>query len=163
MKTQLSLEGALTDLRYDWVALVAKLSTTPTPDQIQLMLHRLKDFISFVRAQIEQETDAWIIEFQSSLADLANTVKAKAEATRPGSLQVTVPNAKEFDGGAKAILDHMEERAVNGTQCLFAAIPPGVHEVLVRGKKADRSFEIATVVKIGSDSLTSLNLVVPVS
>jgi hypothetical protein len=164
MKTQLALEGALTDLRYDWIALVAKLpNQQATADQVQLMLQRLKDFVKFVRAQVEQETDAWVLEFQSNLADLAHTVKSKAEAVRPGSLQVTVSNAQDFDGGIKAILDHADERSIEGAQCLFSAIPPGAHEILVRGKKADRTFETATVVKIGPDSLASLNLAVPVS
>jgi hypothetical protein len=164
MKTQLALEGALTDLRYDWVVLVAKLpNLQPTPDQVQLMLQRLKDFVKSVRAEVEQETDAWVLEFQSNLADLANVVKSRAEATKPGSLQVTVSNAKDFDGGIKAILDHTDERNIEGTQCLFSAIPPGAHEILLRGKRAEKIFETATVVRIGPDSLASLSLAVPVS
>jgi len=164
MKTQLALEGALTDLRYDWVVLASKLSNQqPTTDQCQLMLQRLKDFVAFVRAQVEQETDAWVLEFQSNLVDLANTVKSRVDAVKPGSLQVTVSNAKEFDGGIKAILDHADERNVEGAQCLFSAVPPGAHEVLVRAKKADKTFEIATVVKIGPDSLASLSLAMPLA
>lgn len=39
MKTQMALEGALTDLRYDWIALVSKVAPQqPTGDQIQGML-----------------------------------------------------------------------------------------------------------------------------
>jgi hypothetical protein len=164
MKTQLALEGALTELRYDWAALVAKLSVPqPTAEQIQIMLQRLKDFVVFVRTQVEQETDAWVLEFQSNLADLANTVRSKEEARKPGSLQVTVPNAMEFDGGIKALLDHADERSIQGTQCLFSTVPPGPHEVLLRAKKGEKMFEAATVVKIGPDSLASVSLGVPIS
>lgn len=162
MKTQLALERALSDLRYDWIVLVATLpGHEPTADQIQVMVHRLKDFVTFVRAQIEQETDAWVLEFQSNLADLASAVKSKAEVSKPGSLQVTVSNANDFDPGIKAYLDQATEKVIQGTQCLFSVIPPGTHEVLVRGKRADRTYETASVVKIASDSLASVSLTLP--
>jgi hypothetical protein len=162
MKTQLVLESALSDLRYDWIALVARLAgQQPSADQIQLMLQRLKDFVAFVRGQVEQETDAWVLEFQSNLSDLASTVKSRAESGKPGSLQLTVSNARDFEGGIKAFLDHTDERTVKGSQCLFPAIPPGVHEVLVRGTKGETAFEAATVVKIAPDSLASLSVSVP--
>jgi hypothetical protein len=164
MKTQLALERALSDLHYDWMGLVAKLADQqPTSDQIQVMVQRLKDFVVLVRAQIEQETDAWVLEFQSNLADLASAVKSKTELTKPGSLQITVSNAKDFDGGIKAYLDRAEERMGEGTQCLFSAVPPGAHEVLVRGKRGDRTYETASVVKVVPDSLASLSLVLPLS
>lgn len=162
MKTQLGLERALSDLRYDWVTLLAKLEDKePTPDQIQLMLLRLKDFVLFVRGQIEQETDAWVLEFQSNLADFANTVKSKTELSKPGSLQVTVSNAKDFDAGIKVRLDNAEEQLIVGTQCLFRAVTPGPHEVLVRGTQNGKTFEISSLVKIVPDSLLPLSVTLP--
>jgi SMODS and SLOG-associating 2TM effector domain 2 len=162
MKTQLILEGAITNLRYDWIALLARVSNgSPTSDEIQTMLQKLKEFVTFVRTQIQLETDAWILEFQANLVDLSNTVKSRAEVTKPGSLQVTVPNAKEFDGGARALLDHSDERTIEGTQCLFTSVPPGSHEILVRGKKGGKPFEIASVVRVTPDSLVSINLTLP--
>lgn len=164
MKTQLALERALSALRYDWIALVAKVAgQEPSSDQIQVMLQRLKDFVVLVRGQVEQETDAWVLEFQSNLADLANAVKSKSEVTKPGSLQVAISNAKDFDAGIKAYLDHAEERVIEGTQCLFSAVPPGTHEVLVRGKRGDRVYETASVIKVTPDSLASLSIVLPLS
>jgi hypothetical protein len=162
MKTQLVLESALTSLRYDWIALIARVANQqPTGDQIQAMLQKLKEFAMFVRSQVEQETEAWVLEFQTNLADLASTVKTRAEATKPGSLQITVTNAKEFDAGIKALLDHTEERAIEGASCLFTSVSPGSHEILVRGRKGSQVFEAAAVAKVVSDSLVSLNVALP--
>jgi hypothetical protein len=162
MKTQMTLEGALTDLRYDWIALVAKVAgEQPTRDEIQGMLQKMKDFVVLVRAQVQQETDAWVIEFQASLSDLTNTVKAQRDAQKPGSAQITVPNAKDFDGGVKAQLDQLEERTIEGTQCLFGSVPPGTHEILVIGKKGDQTFKAATVLKVAADSLASVSIALP--
>src|ERR1035438_1700782 len=155
MKTQMALEGALTDLRYDWIVLASKAAAEPTGDQIQGMLQKMKDFIVLIRTQVQQETDAWALEFQSNLADLTNAVKAQRDAQKPGSAHVTVSNAKDFDGGVKVRLDQSEERTVEGGQCLFASVAPGPHEILVVGKKGDQSFKAATVVKVAPDSLVS--------
>jgi hypothetical protein len=163
MKTQMALEGALTDLRYDWIALLSKVATQqPTGDQIQGMLQKMKDFVVLVRTQVQQETDAWVLEFQANLADLTNTVKAQRDAQKPGSAQVTVSNAKDFDGGVKVQLDQSEDRTIEGTQCLFASVAPGTHEILVIGKKGDQVFKAATVVKVPADSLASVSVALPV-
>jgi SMODS and SLOG-associating 2TM effector domain 2 len=163
MKTQMALEGALTDLRYDWIALLSKVATQqPTGDQIQGMLQKMKDFVVLVRTQVQQETDAWVLEFQANLADLTNTVKAQRDAQKPGSAQVTVSNAKDFDGGVKVQLDQSEDRTIEGTQCLFASVAPGTHEILVIGKKGDQVFKAATVVKVAADSLASVSVALPV-
>ena len=162
MKTQMALEGALTDLRYDWIALVSKVAPQqPTGDQIQGMLQKMKDFVVLVRTQVQQETDAWVLEFQANLADLTNTVKAQRDAQKPGSAQVTVSNAKDFDGGVKVQLDQSEDRTIEGTQCLFASVAPGTHEILVIGKKGDQVFKAATVVKVAADSLASVSVTLP--
>jgi hypothetical protein len=163
MKTQMALEGALTDLRYDWIVLVSKAAPQqPTGEQIQGMIQKMKDFVVLVRTQVQQETDAWVLEFQSNLADLANTVKAQRDAQKPGSAQITVSNAKDFDGGIKVQLDQSEERTIEGTQCLFPSVAPGTHEILVIGKKGDHSFKAATVLRVAADSLASVSIAVPV-
>jgi hypothetical protein len=164
MKTQMALEGALTDLHYDWIALVSKVpNQQPTGDQVQGMLQKMKDFVVLVRTQVQQETDAWVLEFQSNLADLTNTVKAQRDAQKPGGVQVTVPNAKDFDGGVKVQMDHSDERTIVGTQCVFGSVPPGTHEILVTGNKGGQPFTASSVVKVAPDFVASASVVLPTS
>ena len=164
MKTQLVLEAALTDLRYDWFALLAKVEKQqPTPEQVQAMLQKMKEFVVLVHAQIQEETDAWVLEFQASLADLTNTVRAQRDAQKAGSVQVIVPNTKDFDGGVKVQLDHSEDRTMEGTQCLFASVLPGAHEILITGKKANQTFRATNVVKVVPDSMASVSILLATS
>src|SRR5271157_1930311 len=156
IKTQLILEGALTELRYDWLAFFAKLSgDAPTQEEIQTLIQRLKAFVVFVNAQVQQETEVWVLEFQSSLADLEKAAKVGATAGKPGSLQVTVPNAAEFDGGVTASLNGMETKRVDGTHCLFFSVMPGQHQVLIQGRKASKTFEASEFVRVAPDSMAT--------
>lgn len=146
IKTQLALERALADLRYDWVILTAKVTNQqPNADQVQAIVQKLKEFVDFVRTQIEQETEAWVVEFQASLSDLTASLKAQTEATKPGTLQVTVTNADKFEK-ITALLDQVKELTLQGNQCLFPSVAPGVHGVTVRGIAKDGKESIGTAV-----------------
>lgn len=164
IKTQLTLESALAELRYDWLALFAKLSgDVLTQEQIQTLIQRLKAFVVLVHAQVQQETEAWVFEFQSNLADLEKAAKVGAEAAKPGSLQVTVPNAAEFDGGVTATLNGIEVKKVDGTRCLFLSVMPGQHQVLIKGTKAGKTLDASEIVKITPDSMAAVTVALPTS
>ena len=123
----------------------------------------MKEFVNLVPTQIQQETDAWVLEFQASLADLTNAVRAERDAQKAGSVHVIVPNTKEFDGGVKVQLDHSEDRIMEGTQCLFASVSPGAHEILITGKKANQTFRATNVVKVVPDSMASVSILLATS
>jgi hypothetical protein len=162
IKTQITLERALTEFRCDWVMLLSKLpAQSPPPDQILLLLQRVKDFSSLVYAQVQQETEAWILEFQSNLAELDKTARAQAEARKPGSIEVVVANAADFDGGVLALLDGAEEKKIVGGKGLFAVVTPGPHEVRVRGTKAGKTFEANEVIKVAPDAVAPATLTIP--
>ena len=164
LKTQMDLERGLSDLRYDWTALVSKVQTqSPSAEQIQVMLQKLKDFVDFVHAQIQQETEAWVLEFQASLSDLMTSVKAQSDATKPGSLQVTVKNAEQFDS-VSVNLDQLTEMPVQGGQCFFPSVATGSHAVSARATKAGIDpVVVSDVVKVsaGSSATLVLTLIVP--
>tara|TARA_R110002074_G_scaffold311312_1_gene482114 strand:+ start:661 stop:1191 length:531 start_codon:yes stop_codon:yes gene_type:complete len=73
----------------------------------QLIIQKLKEFISAVDPQVEQETLAWISEFQMSLSDIERMVKNQQEATKHGAIDVTVTNGMETEKGFNVTLDGM--------------------------------------------------------
>ena len=161
IKTQLALERGLSDLRYDWAALASKVANQqPSADQIQAMVQKLKEFVDFVHTQIEQETEAWIVEFQSGLAELTASLKTQTEAAKPGTVEVTVANADKFEK-VRALLDHMNELPLQGNQCLFPSVSPGVHAVTVRGTKDGKEFTGADVVKVAAGVLATVSISIP--
>ncbi|MGH9396694.1 MAG: SLATT domain-containing protein [Terriglobia bacterium] len=159
IKTQLALEAGLDQLRLDWMSLIAKVQgNKPTPDQIQVLLKRLQIFVQFVDAQVQQETNAWILEFQTNLAELAKAAQVRADAQKPGQVLVTVSNAKDLDPAFTASLDGIETKQADGGQCMFFDVPPGDHRVLVTGAKAGQPYQDSQIVSVPPGGKSSISL-----
>ncbi|HEX5482807.1 MAG TPA: SLATT domain-containing protein [Terriglobia bacterium] len=164
IKTQLALEAALHQLQLDWVALLLKIqASSPAPDQIQAAVRRLLTFVQYMDAQIQQETDAWVLEFQANLAELAKAAQVRAEAQKPGQILVTVTNAAEFDDAPAVTLDGTETKQVESGQCNFLFVPPGDHQIQVIASKAGKPFRASQTpnVSAGGTSRLSLTLTPP--
>lgn len=162
IQTQLALEGALDELQYDWVALLAKIQgQNPATDQCQSMIQRLRSFIVLVNSKTQQETEEWVMEFQANLADLEKAAKARAQEQKPGRVEVTVTNVQSFEPGVTASLDGMEARALEGTSSIFGSVTPGPHIVLVKGKKGDKTLQASEIIRVQPDSAASVSLTLP--
>jgi hypothetical protein len=161
IQTQLVLEGALDELQYDWVALLAKHGVTPASEQVQAMIQRLRTFITFVNGQTQQETQAWIMEFQTNLADLEKSAKLRAQEQKPGKVEVTVSNALDFDPGVTASMDGMEGRPVEGKSCVFGNVTPGPHIVMVKAAKSGTTRQTSEIIRVQPDSVTPVSVTLP--
>ena len=162
IQTEMALQSALDELHYDWVALLAKIQgQSPTAEQVQAMIQRLRGFIVAVNAQTQKETEAWVLEFQTNLADLEKAAKARAQEQKPGRVEVTVTNAQSFEGGVTASLDGMDARTVEGTSAVFGSVAPGPHIVLVKGTKADKTLQASEIIRVQPDSAASLTMTLP--
>lgn len=96
VKTDLLLRTALEEFELDWqLARIAWTSPHPTAEQATQMLTRAKEFAGKINTIVSEETNVWITEFQASLAQLGESVKA-AEA------RVAADTAKR-DEAAKAV------------------------------------------------------------
>lgn len=91
IKTQLALEEARTELNYDWQLLMVRYAnaTRLGNDMLAMqMVRRLRDFAREVHTEVRHETEAWVTEFQSNLAELEKFSKAQAEERRPGKQEM---------------------------------------------------------------------------
>jgi hypothetical protein len=163
IQTQLALEGSLDELQYDWVAFQARIQgANPASEQVQAMIQRLRSFIVFSNGQTQQETQAWVMEFQSNLADLEKAAKVRAQEQKPGTLEVTVSNALDFDPGLVASLDGMERRTLEGKSCVFANVTPGGHIIVVRGAKSGKDVQASEIIRVQPDAVASASLALPI-
>src|SRR5690606_33827087 len=72
----LVLERLLSEFRLEWAMMRAKFGgRSPSPEQVQLMLQSIKEFLLRVDGEVEKETQEWIAEFQSSLAEIERTAR----------------------------------------------------------------------------------------
>jgi hypothetical protein len=91
--TALVIERSVDEFRLDWTRSMAALQgSQPTAEQLDKLFHLCRQFAVGVRAQVEQETRAWVLEFQSSLSELERQLKSRAEDAK-------IPTGKGAPGG----------------------------------------------------------------
>jgi len=78
--TALVIERSVDEFRLDWARSMAVLQGgQPTTEQLDKLFYLCRQFAVGVHAQVEQETNAWVLEFQSSLSQLEKELKSRAE------------------------------------------------------------------------------------
>ncbi|MDY6992685.1 MAG: SLATT domain-containing protein, partial [Pseudomonadota bacterium] len=83
MLTQLSLQKALAEFQLGWMLLWADIDKQqPTPEQRKKILQYLIDFQAKLFTEINQETQTWMIEFQSNLIQLERSTRTQAQLQR---------------------------------------------------------------------------------
>jgi hypothetical protein len=144
VKTDLLLRTALEEFELDWqLARLAWTSTHPTAEQATQMLTRCKEFAAKINTIVSEETNVWITEFQASLAQLGESVKAaearvaadavkREEAAKAtGALNVSV----KHDGAVFAgkimlrVNNEQEGRVYLGPTVALIGLPAGPNKV----------------------------------
>jgi hypothetical protein len=163
LTTKMTLERSLSEFRLDWAMMVAKLGENPpTPDQVQLMLQRLKEFLLVIDTHVEQETQAWVSEFKTNIAEIEKTAKTQGEATRPGAIDITVTNGMDTEDGFTVALDGMEVKKVRGTKYQIGYVPPGPHMIAVSGVIKGESLDASELVNVAPGAIANATLALPV-
>ncbi len=79
----LAIERSLEEFRMEWTRGIAKLrGAPPTPSQLDQLLLTCATFSLAIRGQVEQETNAWVVEFRNNLSQLEEDLHAKAAEIR---------------------------------------------------------------------------------
>lgn len=153
--TQLSLEKALKEFQYDWIILYAQQANIST------LLQRIKDFSLQVESLVRQETDAWVLEFQSNVAELEKVLKTEVETRKPGNIKITVTNAADFDAVAIKLNDNPVKELIGITEGLIDTVPPKRYEVTAIGKKGNKESKGSKVIEVQPNSMTSVEITLP--
>lgn len=163
ISTKMTLEKELSEFRFDWAMMIAKFGhQSPTLDQVQLMIQRLKEFLVVVNSSVEQETNTWISEFKSSLADIEKTAKAQGEASKPGAIAVTVTNGMETDEGFTVALDGMDVKTIRGTKYQIGYVSPGTHKIGIRGTINKEELDASELITVSPGETAAVTLALPV-
>jgi hypothetical protein len=81
--TAMAIEKSLEEYRMEWARNIAKLrSTSPNDQQLDQLIQTCETFSLAIKSQVEQETKAWVTEFQSNLAQLEKDLQAKADEVK---------------------------------------------------------------------------------
>jgi hypothetical protein len=84
--TALAIEKSLDEYRLEWTQHMAKArGITPTAEQVEELIQTSAKFSLAIKSQVEQETKAWVTEFQSNLTQLEKDLQARADEAKAKS------------------------------------------------------------------------------
>ncbi len=169
--TAFAIEKSLEEFKFNWAALTANIpDEAPTAEQTQQLIETCKQFSLAVKGQVEQETKAWVEEFQSNLAQLEKELKekaetaksesrAQAEAVKPGGISITVTNGAVTDHGFSVELDGEQvDKDVVGNTAELLPVSPGMHRLVVFGTLAGETARASDIVKVAPGDVTKISL-----
>jgi len=158
--TQLSMEKALKEFQYDWPLLLEQQKGQPQINTL-ILLQRVKEFSLQLDTLVRQETDTWVIEFQSNISELEKTLKAEIETKKTGSIKVTVDNSRNFDKVEIQLNDSHMKDLIGVTEGLLDAVPPGRYEITAIGVKGDNKVMESKVVEVQAGLMAMMQLTLP--
>jgi hypothetical protein len=158
-----AIEKAREAFRLDWTTLSRKLvlvqSGTPEhADATDRMIQRVRSVILEVKDHSEKETQAWILEFQTNLAQFEKDLKSQMEAGRPGGIDVEVTDGNKADTPIEISLDGMIADLFSGTAGSIGYVAPGLHRVTARAQKANRDYSASTLVNVGGRQICQVKI-----
>jgi len=110
---------------------------------------------------VKQETDSWVAEFQSNLAELEKGLKSSVESQKAGRIKVSVANATDFEAVSVLLNDNTVKELAGASEALIDSVPPRAYEVRAVGTKDNRSYNACKVVDVLPDRVAAVELVLP--
>ena len=160
IKAELAIQHLLEQFQLDWQAELATGEAQPGRKQVQKLLERAKTFLGRVNLVVQEETNAWIEEFKSTLKQIDELVKAQEAASAADGLNLEVTNGADCDAGWTVAVDDGVERSCNGKTAGLRGVTPGIHAVHVAGtiKGVRRQAEVTTAVPAGGVATVQVTL-----
>jgi len=163
MTTAFNLQTALAEFRSDWLLMWAEVKNdSPTEEQQKRLLSRIKEFYTKINTAIERETQLWVNEFQSNLAQLQRTTQATLESTQPGILELTVANAQRAKSGLNVMVDGLTVARMTGEHLQIGHIVSGQHKVTVHGNVDGKEVQASSIVNMTANAMVELKMLLPV-
>ncbi len=162
--TDFSLQKMLAEFQTDWLLIWSEVKNdTPTKEQQEKILCHLKTFRLKIQTEIEQETQMWTNEFQSNLAQLQMSTRAKLETYQPGIIDLTVTNAIRAEQGLNVMIDSLTVAYMRSPQLQIGHILPGQHKITVHGMVDGNDVQASSVVNMTPNALVELKLSLPIN
>ena len=177
--TATSIRRTLEEFRLDWAELMAKSGSSPTAENIGLLVDRAKKFRIDVEALVLQETKDWVTEFQNSMVQMEKDVaaqvaalkaqvdkaaQAKEAAEQSGSIQLEIQSASKADTGTavSVSLTDAEGKTVheNASGASWAKINvlPGQYKIGIEATVKGQRVEDQKVVSVKPGEIAPVQL-----
>jgi hypothetical protein len=161
VRTATELQRLLCDFRMDWAMLESHLRSVDDQAAIDAIITRVKEFVASGRLAVLQETQQWAAEFESNLAQMEKEAQVqrsrledihakRREATRAGSISLTITNADVVTGETMTVALRGEageiahESTPPASQWNRLGVAPGHYAIRVEADCAGRAVTAET-------------------
>lgn len=126
----------------------------------KVLLTLLMDFIFQINEVMKQETNSWVSEFQSNLAELQKSISNKAESAMPGNVKVSITNTKNFSNLKIRLDNNLGIADFISPIHLFREVKPGYHLITVTGESIDtgESIKVTEVAHVEAGKLAEVTV-----
>jgi regulator of protease activity HflC (stomatin/prohibitin superfamily) len=141
--TATALQTAVEKFQLDWDKLTAPLEgKTPAGQDLVALINRITEFSGTVRALVENETNAWVAEFQANLAELQKSTAAAVESAR-AQVQAAQQKADADQQAAAQKADTERQSARQKAEAADQAARPGGIDLTVENAgETDEGYEV---------------------
>jgi hypothetical protein len=181
--TATGMTKLLHEFRIDWVALVAASAVPPTLEERAKLIQRAKDFVSSMQGMVLQETKDWATEFQSNIAQMEKdlktqldalkalvdkTAKEKEEATKRGSIEMTLTNAEKtdsfrFDVTLEGTPGKFTDSVSNAKVWTRINTPPSQYKLTVEAKAKGSPIATSMILDVKPGETAKPSLTLPIA
>ena len=175
MTSLATIERLRAEFLFDWTRLLQEAPATIDVGTKLKFLARAQAFQRGVSEIVEKETAAWVVEFQSSIADLEKVVQAQRQAAeanaqaatkqerelrdrikkeeeetvaanRPGAVNIEIVG--DEGGPYQIFVDGQKVQEASGRSAALRDLPKGQHAIEVRGAVDGKPISAAQIIKV---------------
>jgi hypothetical protein len=174
------IRKALEEFRLEWLLRTSQLGAEPSREQIAELVQTAKTFRLSIEGLVIDETKAWAVEFQNTLAQLEKDTnekfeqvaaqvreQARSQAPGSGSIEVSLPNSAAADDGTVKI--EMEGEGVSVVDTIAGSrrwsrigLKPGHYRLVVSAQAGRKPVHDQTVCEIRAGELLKTELKLPI-
>lgn len=157
MEANLSLLRLLNTFQHKWVVLRCTYGrlTPEEPTACQALAEALQTFSDQVDALVVEETQTWIRDFKTRIADFEKKLDEAREETKPSAIHIRIENALTFTKVDIALGDYPPLKQLKGTtETLLKHLPPDTYHVRASGERGGEIFQADTVATVTPGTTT---------
>jgi hypothetical protein len=136
------LNQILEDFRFTWALnnLRPDNSIPLSIDEKKILIKSCQDFLQSVQSIVNDETQKWVIEFQSALTDIETSFKSASEATKAdikkketGAISLAVSNGKSSEKPWSLSINEKLINSFSGNSAVLADLEPDIFKLKITG------------------------------
>ena len=147
--------------RFSWAGVA------PDFDKGKSSLNIVVNFINEITEIVKDETNTWMLEFQTALQKLNEDVNVKDKSQALGGLAVSIENGEKFTGGLIIRLEGQPTVHVVGSTYAFNNLYPKIYTLSVdgmvieekEGKKTEKKAHAEVLVNVTTGTITNVTVV----